>query len=603
MPPKFLLPAWTRKIRVWVDACNKLHKNHCVRAGNQRNRSRAHPKWLIDVRKNCLSDGNTSSRYLALSYVWESASTERASLQTNTTNLDYLKTPGSLRSMQAHIPPSVQNAMRLVAELGERYLWVDRFCIVQDDPDSMYDQIKAMPHIYANAYLTIVAAYSDGNEQMKSANSKAAVRHRKINHDRLLRGSKWSTRAWTLQELLFSKRVVFLFDTEITWECHCARWNWNSYNLLALALETPVKCHNRLSTFETGLQHCPWPDMEELSLIVKDYSARRMTYVEDTLAAFIGITEVLSKSFPGGFFYGLPVAFFDVSLLWRPDARATRKIVPGKRGVSNSLPSWSWLGWDFGGKPVEVAIWQAASNYVLRSNNRKNGKESERIQSAVSTKVFPTVKKYIGRDNLEIRNDGLEHRFCSSDRCECSLSGWKKGLTSFRHESDPLTEFRYPVPIVDQTSLFKTVNLEICGPFLRFQTTSALFKVQYYCVKTPGSPEEEDIAIANICDESGNWAGHFRAHNMWLGLSGANWSGMEEALEFIAISEGSDQNGSYVFNRDFFDDFMDENGLVNYVNVLWIEKVKGIAYRKGLGHILKSAWVAQAKNAGTIILG
>ena len=42
--------------------------------------------------------------------------------------------------------------------LGQRYLWVDRLCICQDDREVQTKQIDAMGDIYNNAVFTIIAA-------------------------------------------------------------------------------------------------------------------------------------------------------------------------------------------------------------------------------------------------------------------------------------------------------------------------------------------------------------------------------------------------------------------------------------------------------------
>ncbi len=48
--------------------------------------------------------------------------------------------------------------MELIRQLGEQYLWVDSLCIVRDDDVERHDQLERMGSIYANAYMTIVAA-------------------------------------------------------------------------------------------------------------------------------------------------------------------------------------------------------------------------------------------------------------------------------------------------------------------------------------------------------------------------------------------------------------------------------------------------------------
>lgn len=48
--------------------------------------------------------------------------------------------------------------MGLTRPLGEKYLWVDRFFICQDDDASKQPQLQLMADIYGHTYLTINAA-------------------------------------------------------------------------------------------------------------------------------------------------------------------------------------------------------------------------------------------------------------------------------------------------------------------------------------------------------------------------------------------------------------------------------------------------------------
>jgi len=50
--------------------------------------------------------------------------------------------------------------MALVATLDLAYFWVDRLCIVQDDVAEKQAQLEAMGAIYAQSYVTIIAAQS-----------------------------------------------------------------------------------------------------------------------------------------------------------------------------------------------------------------------------------------------------------------------------------------------------------------------------------------------------------------------------------------------------------------------------------------------------------
>lgn len=59
------------------------------------------------------------------------------------------------------LPAAVQDAIVLVQKFGERYLWVDCLCIVQDD-EKTRAQVDHMGYIYSGAYLTVIAATSSG---------------------------------------------------------------------------------------------------------------------------------------------------------------------------------------------------------------------------------------------------------------------------------------------------------------------------------------------------------------------------------------------------------------------------------------------------------
>ena len=98
--------------------------------------------------------------------------------------------------------------MFLTGFLGNRYLWCDRVCIVQDDGASKISQIQAMAEIYARSYCTIIALDNhnadSGLHGLPNLTSKAEVWDEEKGH------SHWNTRAWTFQEELFSVRVIRL---------------------------------------------------------------------------------------------------------------------------------------------------------------------------------------------------------------------------------------------------------------------------------------------------------------------------------------------------------------------------------------------------------
>jgi len=59
-----------------------------------------------------------------------------------------------------NMPLVIEEAMMVCIKLNQKYLWVDRLCIVQDDETSKHYDIKHMSAIFHNATVTIIAADS-----------------------------------------------------------------------------------------------------------------------------------------------------------------------------------------------------------------------------------------------------------------------------------------------------------------------------------------------------------------------------------------------------------------------------------------------------------
>ena len=92
--------------------------------------------------------------YTALSYVWGAPQ----SCQNVKGVPKDLYNPGSISADDEAIPRTIQDAILLTASLGEKYLWVDPWCICQDETEKKTKQIMNMGNIYSQALFTIVAA-------------------------------------------------------------------------------------------------------------------------------------------------------------------------------------------------------------------------------------------------------------------------------------------------------------------------------------------------------------------------------------------------------------------------------------------------------------
>lgn len=82
-------------------------------------------------------------RYMALSYVWgdpKEMGSRRWLMKTAHVNESQLHNGLDLDLL----PKTITDAMALVSKIGERYLWVDALCIVQDDFKELAEQTSQM---------------------------------------------------------------------------------------------------------------------------------------------------------------------------------------------------------------------------------------------------------------------------------------------------------------------------------------------------------------------------------------------------------------------------------------------------------------------------
>ncbi|KAF7371096.1 HET-domain-containing protein [Mycena sanguinolenta] len=89
--------------------------------------------------------------YAALSYVWG----EDQPHKTTSHNIGMYTAVGL---DAAHIPQTILDAIAVVKALGLRFLWVDAYCIIQDDTKDKQKEIARMRSIYRDAHVTLIAA-------------------------------------------------------------------------------------------------------------------------------------------------------------------------------------------------------------------------------------------------------------------------------------------------------------------------------------------------------------------------------------------------------------------------------------------------------------
>lgn len=188
---------------------------------------------------------------------------------------------------------TIANAISVVGLLGERYLWVDALCIVQDDEITKHNQIESMASIYANASITIIA--SDGDDANYGLRGLMEISPpRSLSQDifAIQKGftairnqlptfpaNSWSQRAWTFQEQLFSRRTLTFDRNSVRWDCACSSYQetrkTDGRPEPDSLLRPYQKCNNAFSN--------PFPDFLAYKDFVVGYSGRDLSHQEDAV--------------------------------------------------------------------------------------------------------------------------------------------------------------------------------------------------------------------------------------------------------------------------------------------------------------------------------
>src|SRR5690242_4827710 len=214
-------------IQSWRRECRGFHGGCCNDRYSEALSQHASQLNFVDVHRGCLVTLPSTTPFVALSYVWG----DIPMLKTTSRNQDFLRTEGILHSgwqkgIASWLPATIRDAMHLVRGVGERYLWVDCLCVIQDaGSEEMNRVLQAMAHIYASAEFTIAAAAGDNaNHGLRGIGGPSQQRRVQDfgDPDQLDAGyptnSRWAQRGWTFQESLFSRRLL-VFDVAVYWLC------------------------------------------------------------------------------------------------------------------------------------------------------------------------------------------------------------------------------------------------------------------------------------------------------------------------------------------------------------------------------------------------
>ena len=286
---------------------------------------------VLDVDEERLVMPAPGSPFVALSYVWGTRADGTAQLEASKANIEALERHISIEDL----PRTLRDAVTACRSLGQRYLWIDRLCIVQDD-ETKHGQIAGMAAIYASAVvvlITVTGAHAGmpipGVSEDRPTSSLNGLPWKVMGKE-----TRWWTRGWTYQEAVLARRKLFFGPSEAWMECgYFVQREMDSPGIdrtrVVYDYSTSIRDISRLQNL---------PDILEWIHHLGAYTERSLTYPSDIYDAFSGITASLYDT-KGGSLYGMPRADFDQALLWtsKYGEDLIDRIAPGVQ-----LPTWSW---------------------------------------------------------------------------------------------------------------------------------------------------------------------------------------------------------------------------------------------------------------------
>ncbi|KAF9636489.1 hypothetical protein BFW01_g7385 [Lasiodiplodia theobromae] len=178
-----------------------------------------------------LAEGETE--YVALSYVWGKYGASMNTAILNEADAFAHRQPANKTTFPRELPRklelTIEDAIQVTLEMGFSFLWVDKYCIDENNPAEKKRHIRNMDSIYQDAAFTIIAAAGDDADyglpgvSTRPRTSRTSCRvgnflvlssglhngtetEYRPNQTDVLSQSKWNSRAWTYQEGLLSRR-------------------------------------------------------------------------------------------------------------------------------------------------------------------------------------------------------------------------------------------------------------------------------------------------------------------------------------------------------------------------------------------------------------
>jgi len=343
-------------IKKWLDFCLKHHRENCEPVDLRP----IHALQVVDCDTGLIITAEPGCKYLALSYVWGQTPSEEP------------QSGEEINLLGKDTPNLIKDAMAVTKRLRYQYLWVDRYCIPQQDNEERHSQIQQMDLVYSKAQATIIAIASvDPSHGLPGVGSRSRAPSVTINvgnnayayvppdPTKEILSSAWNSRGWTHQETILSRRRIFFCNHQVYFECAGMRC-YDSMNAPLEMLHTKdlktFSKWNRPGLF-SRVRQTKYP-LDAVFDHITEYTRRNLTRPEDILNGIMGTFHAFESTYDSfRHYWGIPMVpdITNETIFTPPTIRKSTRTEqfltglcwylsePGKRRPG--FPSWSWAGW------------------------------------------------------------------------------------------------------------------------------------------------------------------------------------------------------------------------------------------------------------------
>lgn len=331
----------------WIHTCSMTHKA-CGHIENTDLPTRIIHCGSSGIDPRLIRTSGLKGQYVTLSHCWGEV---KPPVTTKHNINDRL-----LRIPYSTLPQTFRDAVDVVRKLGFQYLWIDSFCILQEDEEDWKRESALMGGYYSQSALTITGPAAenafagflhhtcpcptgDDNRLLFQFGEKSILVGFGVDSYPFILSypepSAIDTRAWIVQERLLSHRVLYFGKEQSYFECNTAM-NFET-------LEHPIKATKRFLRGDPGWRIQKGallePNLTTWYLIMDTFGLTNLTEAKDKLPSVSGLARSFADAFDDAYLAGLWSKDLAFGLSWRASEHIQQRTLKPAR---YSGPSWSW---------------------------------------------------------------------------------------------------------------------------------------------------------------------------------------------------------------------------------------------------------------------